>query len=79
MPGVLDKVPPLPCFNRETSGSRQLRPALNYLLHPCSRPEFPGYPFEQMTRSQIPVVISILVMSYSGLLTSRISSLSAFT
>ena len=36
----LDKVAPEPCFDRETFGS----------------PEFPGYPLEQMTRSQTPVV-----------------------
>lgn len=36
----LVKVAPIPCFDRETFGS----------------PEFPGYPYEQMTRSQTPVV-----------------------
>jgi len=44
----LGKVAPVPLFNRETFGP----------------PEFPGYPYEQMTRSQIPVVTSMLAMTH---------------
>ena len=41
-------------------------------------PEFPGYPYEHMPRSQTPVVSRPLALARTGLLPSRSCTLSAF-